>query len=45
MSQYAEEIKTILASLNEQADMEQDPLPSEEPGDIIHVYPLVVSPV
>ncbi|MGH2496116.1 MAG: hypothetical protein ACRDIV_15590 [Ktedonobacteraceae bacterium] len=41
MSQYAKEIKYILATLNEQGD-EQDhtPLPDEEELDTIHVYPV-----
>lgn len=40
MSQYAKEIKSILASLNEQGDEDTTPLPEEEDLDTIHVYPV-----
>ena len=40
MSQYAKEIKSILASLNEQGDEHDQPLPDEEELDTIHVYPV-----
>jgi Baseplate J-like protein len=40
MSQYAKEIKYILATLNEQGDEGNTPLPDEEELDTIHVYPV-----
>src|SRR5216684_9423106 len=40
MSQYAKEIKHILATLNEQGDESDQPLPDEEELDTIHVYPV-----
>jgi hypothetical protein len=40
MSQYAKEIKHILATLNEQGDEDDHPLPDEEELDTIHVYPV-----
>jgi len=40
MSQYAKEIKHILASLNEQGDEDDHALPDEEELDTIHVYPV-----
>ena len=41
MSQYAKDIKHILATLNEQGDEDNDtPLPDEEDLDTIHVYPV-----
>src|SRR5216683_8093961 len=40
MSQYAKEIKHILATLNEQGDEQDTPLPDEEELDTIHVYPV-----
>jgi Baseplate J-like protein len=40
MSQYAKEIKHILATLNEQGDEDDASLPDEEELDTIHVYPV-----
>lgn len=40
MSQYAKEIKHILATLNEQGDEDDSSLPDEEELDTIHVYPV-----
>jgi hypothetical protein len=40
MSHYAKEIKHILATLNEQGDEQDQPLPGEEELDTIHVYPV-----
>jgi hypothetical protein len=40
MSQYAKEIKHILATLNEPGDESNQPLPDEEELDTIHVYPV-----
>ena len=40
MSQYAKDIKHILATLNEQEDERDQPLPDEEDLDTIHVYPV-----
>ena len=40
MSQYAKEIKSILATLNEHGDEQGQPLPDEEELDTIHVYPV-----
>ena len=40
MSQYTKDIKHILASLNEQGDEHDQPLPDEEELDTIHVYPV-----
>src|SRR5260370_37492457 len=40
MSQYAKEIKHILATLNETGDEYDQPLPDEEELDTIHVYPV-----
>ncbi|MGH2493245.1 MAG: baseplate J/gp47 family protein [Ktedonobacteraceae bacterium] len=40
MSQYAKEIKHILATLNEQGDEQDQTLPDEEELDTIHVYPV-----
>jgi hypothetical protein len=40
MSQYAKEIKHILATLNEQGDEGDHALPDEEELDTIHVYPV-----
>jgi hypothetical protein len=40
MSQYAKEIKHILATLNEQGGEDAMPLPEEEELDTIHVYPV-----
>ncbi len=40
MSQYAKEIKHILATLNEQGDEDAQPLSDEEELDTIHVYPV-----
>jgi Baseplate J-like protein len=40
MSQYAKEIKYILATLNEQGNEDATPLPEEEELDTIHVYPV-----
>jgi hypothetical protein len=40
MSQYAKEIKHILATLNEQGGEDATPLPEEEELDTIHVYPV-----
>ena len=40
MSQYAKEIKHILATLSEQGDEDDAPLPDEEKLDTIHVYPV-----
>jgi hypothetical protein len=40
MSQYAKEIKHILAALNEQGDEGDHALPDEEEPDTIHVYPV-----
>jgi hypothetical protein len=40
MSQYAKEIKHILATLNEQGDEYDNALPDEEELDTIHVYPV-----
>lgn len=40
MSQYAKEIKHILATLNEQGGEQDAPLPDEEDLDTIHVYPV-----
>lgn len=40
MSQYAKEIKNILATLNEQGDEQDHALPDEEELETIHVYPV-----
>jgi hypothetical protein len=40
MSQYAKEIKHILATLNEQGGEDDQSLPDEEDLDTIHVYPV-----
>jgi hypothetical protein len=40
MSQYAKEIKHILATLNKHGDEHDAPLPDEEELDTIHVYPV-----
>jgi hypothetical protein len=40
MSQYAKEIKYILATLNEHGNEHATPLPEEEELDTIHVYPV-----
>src|SRR5216683_7709088 len=40
MSQYAQEIKHILASLNEPENGNEHPLPDEETLETIHVYPV-----
>src|SRR5258708_5038605 len=40
VSQYAKEIKHILATLSEQGDESDQPLPHEEELDTIHVYPV-----
>ena len=40
MSQYAKEIKHILATLSKQGDEDDAPLPDEEELDTIHVYPV-----
>jgi hypothetical protein len=39
-SQYAKEIKHLLATLNERGDESDQPLPDEEELDTIHVYPV-----
>jgi Baseplate J-like protein len=40
MSQYAKEIRHILATLNQSGDEDDAPLPDEEELDTIHVYPV-----
>src|ERR1051326_7948821 len=40
MSQYAQEIHRILASLSGEEDEDATPLPEEEDLDAIHVYPV-----
>ncbi len=40
MSQYAKEIRHILATLNEQGNEDATPLPEEEELDTIHIYPV-----
>src|SRR5713226_6152848 len=40
MSQYAKEIKHLLATLNEQGGEYDQSLPDEEEPDTIHVYPV-----